>query len=665
MKKCSGIFVLLIALHLAGFSRNINPVQNGVLNITRHNWQKDGIVNVSGNWEFYWDKLYFPDSFKDTSLLKNRRFASVPDFWNKYITTKEFSHHGFGYATYHVKILCPPLSEKLALKLFTVQGAYKIFVNGKLISQMGNPGTTEAGNIADLKPSIVNVQPENNVLDIVIQVSNFENRVGGIWDNIEIGTRSQIDAKTIKNLAIAFIVAGTFLLAFIYNLIQFIHFRNRYALLFFSMLCLIIFVRMLVTDEIPLNYLFNCNWEFIRRMEFISFYFSVPVMSLFSYYLFPEDFSKKALYIIIPATSFFILISIFGSYYNYTYFVRYYEFIMMASAFYGLYVYIRAAVKNRPGSYLFLTGFILFLATIINDVLYVNLIINTVPLFYAGLASFVLILSVILSRQFVQTFSDLEVVNKQLAEANASLSFMNTDIQKKNAELKKINHELDSFVHRTSHDLRAPLSSVTGITHLMENEKNISVLRDYTSLQQKTLQRMDDLIKDIIDFSKNKRLQLTLDEINFSEVVSNCVEDHRYLKNASDVHLEVEVHQHEKFISDFRRVSTVVNNLVSNAIKYADLSKPKPYIIINIMVAANNAHVEISDNGIGIEEDKLGKIFTMFYRATSSSTGSGLGLYLVKETVEKLGGYISIDSKKGEGTTIKIDIPDKCYELPK
>lgn len=285
--------MFIIILHFAAFSRNTSPVQNGVLDLRNHNWQNDGIVNVSGNREFYWNKFYYPASFKDSSLLLQRRFALVPDFWNNYITTGKFSNYGLGYATYHVKILCPASPELLALKLFTIQGAYRLFVNGKKIAEMGNADTTGETTITKLKPAILNVQPENNVLDVVIQVSNFNDRMGGVWDIVEIGTVEQIESKTIKNLSIAFVVAGIFLLAFIYNLIQFIHFRKRYALLFFSVLCLIIFVRTLVIGEIPLNYLFNCSWESIRRTEYISFYFSVPVMSLFSYFLFPEDFSKK------------------------------------------------------------------------------------------------------------------------------------------------------------------------------------------------------------------------------------------------------------------------------------------------------------------------------------------------------------------------------------
>jgi len=332
---------------------------------------------------------------------------------------------------------------------------------------------------------------------------------------------------------------------------------------------------------------------------------------------------------------------------------------------YGLYVYIRAMINKRTGSYLFFTGFIIFLACIVNDVLYVNLVADTVPLFYAGLAIFAVILSIILSKQFAEIFYVLEITNKQLATANKTLGMMNEDIQQKNTELKKINQELDSFVNRTSHDLRAPLSSVTGVTNLMENETNVTTLHDYAVLQKRTLQRMDDLINDIIDFSKNKRLQLALEEINFSAIVNDALEDHKHAKNAAELQILVEVQQSKRFVSDARRVSTIINNLISNAIKYADLSKSKPCVGVSIEVTDHVATINVSDNGIGIEESKLSKIFTMFYRATSSATGSGLGLYIIKETVDKLNGSISIDSKIGEGTSIKIELPDKSSELYK
>lgn len=652
MKKSSGVIFFILLTHLVAFSGNSSPVHNGVLDLRQHNWQKNGIVNITGNWEFYWRKFYSPNDFKDSAFPANRQFAFVPDFWNKYITSNTFSDKGFGYATYHVKILCPSSPEPLALKFLTVQGAYRLFVNGKQIKEEGKADTSAQTSRPKLEPQIIKVQPENGVLDIVVQVSNFSEHEGGLWDLVKIGTERQIRTNTIKNLAIDFIVIGVFVLAFINNIVQFLYFRKRYAFLFFAILCLIIFARILVTGEIPINYLFKINWEHIRRLEYISFYFSVPVMSLFSYYLFPKDFSKKALYLVLPIGILFIAVSFLFSYYQYTYIVRYYQVYMVLTALYGLYVFIKAARKKRPGSRLFLIGFIIFLAAIINDVLYVNLLVDTVPLFYAGLVVFVFKLSFVLTRQSAQTFVDLEKVNKQLG-------MMNNEIQEKNVQLEKLNQELDLFVHRTSHDLRAPLSSVTGVTYLMENETNIATLHDYTALQKKTLQRMDELIEDIIAISKNKTLNLTLEEINFSELVNNTIEDLSHVKNVEHIQIDSSINQTEKFVSDKRRIVTILNNLISNAIKYSDLIKPSPTINIKITVVNAQAYIEVSDNGIGIDENKIGKIFTMFYRATSNASGSGLGLYITKDTVEKINGNISLHSKKGEGTTVKVTLPDK------
>src|SRR5204863_9607337 len=130
-------------------------------------------------------------------------------------------------------------------------------------------------------------------------------------------------------------------LAGIYYLILFFSFGKRYVLICFSVLCFIIFIRSFVTGEMPVLYLLNVDWQFARRMEYISLYLSVPVMSLFSYYLFPEDFSRKALYIILPVCALFLILSLFASYYFFTYPVRYYQIIMLLTAFYGFYVYVK------------------------------------------------------------------------------------------------------------------------------------------------------------------------------------------------------------------------------------------------------------------------------------------------------------------------------------
>ncbi|HEY6975955.1 MAG TPA: HAMP domain-containing sensor histidine kinase, partial [Chitinophagaceae bacterium] len=175
--------------------------------------------------------------------------------------------------------------------------------------------------------------------------------------------------------------------------------------------------------------------------------------------------------------------------------------------------------------------------------------------------------------------------------------------------------------------------------------------------------RMDKRIKDIIDFSKNKRLQLDLKEVDFAYLIETSLEDHAFMNNAQHINKKIGINQYEKFISDPTRINVIINNLISNSIKYADLTKEQPEININVSVTDNLATIEVTDNGVGIEEQHLDKVFVLFYRITSSTTGSGLGLYIVRETVEKLQGYITINSKKGKGTSIKITLPDMGHEL--
>jgi signal transduction histidine kinase len=640
------------------FAKEQITARNGILDLRTWNWQKDGIINLNGDWEFYWQKFYTPSFFKTNYADSPKRYAYLPDFWNTDIPDKNNKPKGFGFATYHLKILCPQVNEKLSMKFLTIGSAYRLFINGKEMLNVGNAGTTAASTIPYLKPLIIDVAPENNELDIVIQVSNFSNRIGGLWDFIKLGDEEQIYTYRAKNVSLELFVAGSFFLAGIYYLILFLSFKKRYVLLCFSMLCFLIFIRSIVTGEMAVLYLTNLSWLFARRMEYITFYLSVPIMSLFSYYLFPHEFSKKILYIILSVCGVFVAVSLFASYYIFTYPRPWYQAVMLLAACYGLYIYASAAKNKRRGSLLFLLGFVVFIITIVNDILYANLIINSIPLFYVGLFLFTIILSVLLSGQFKKIFADLQVVNKSLHNVNKELGIMNEEIQEKNASLKKINDEMDSFVARITHDLRAPLASVLGLINMVRDEKNIDRFNRYFSLQEETLKRMNNLIKNLMDFSVNKRSELDLEEIDFKKITENSLNDHAFVNHTHRMQNNVSIIQKEKFISDAGRLTMIVNNLISNAIKYADPKKENIEIDIKISVKQKIATIEIKDNGIGIDNHHLDKIFTLFYRATTRSTGSGMGLYIVKETVEMLKGDIKAESIKDEGTIIKITIPD-------
>ncbi|WP_299318220.1 PAS domain S-box protein [uncultured Maribacter sp.] len=226
-------------------------------------------------------------------------------------------------------------------------------------------------------------------------------------------------------------------------------------------------------------------------------------------------------------------------------------------------------------------------------------------------------------------------------------------------ELQKTNSELDSFVYSASHELRAPLSSVLGLIQLIQIEDIDPKLFQHLNMMKKSIERLDDFIKDIIEYSRNKHLTLKLDSINFSTLIEHSLESLWYLENTNKINIKVSVSDNVKFVSDSKRISIILNNFISNAIKYHDVSNNDAAIWIQVKTNKKEAVLIIKDNGVGMEDDQLEKIFEMFYRVSSKVMGSGIGLFIVKEVLSKLNGTIDVKSKIGEGSTFTLKIPNE------
>ena len=228
----------------------------------------------------------------------------------------------------------------------------------------------------------------------------------------------------------------------------------------------------------------------------------------------------------------------------------------------------------------------------------------------------------------------------------------------KNRDLQKVNSELDSFVYRVSHDLRAPLTSILGLINLMRIETSPEKVIDYIDMQEKSVQKLDLFIKEIINLSRNSRLGITVSKINFNELLDEIFEGQHFTKTTKKVDRICVVNDDLSFYSDRQRLSIILNNLISNSLKYSNPNQDEPYVKVNAYAEDLNCVIEVSDNGIGISEDYLPKIFEMFFRATEEFSGSGIGLYIVKETVEKLEGTIKVKSKMRQGSTFRIVLPN-------
>jgi two-component system sensor histidine kinase/response regulator len=242
-----------------------------------------------------------------------------------------------------------------------------------------------------------------------------------------------------------------------------------------------------------------------------------------------------------------------------------------------------------------------------------------------------------------------------------ALEAFNLKIENKNLieELKKTNKELDELVYRSSHDLRAPLASVLGLINLAKKEGDLVRIREYLSLQEKSVLRLDELLKEIIQYSRNSHLDVHNDSIDLKKLIIESLDIHEYFIGSQHIKKITKINQPVKFFSDKYRLEIILNNLISNAIRYSNLNQDEPRITITTEVNKEEATINICDNGIGIDSKQKNNIFEMFYKGTDKNVeGSGLGLFIVKESIQRLGGEVLLESEEGVGSTFTIILPN-------
>ena len=231
------------------------------------------------------------------------------------------------------------------------------------------------------------------------------------------------------------------------------------------------------------------------------------------------------------------------------------------------------------------------------------------------------------------------------------------ELIEKNTELQKINGELDQFVYSVSHDLRSPLLSIKGLLSLLDiSLENEVLVKQYLGLIGTSVNRLDETIIEILDYSKNSRMDLILDELNLYVLISEIYED---LLHVSETQIDFKIDfigEHIVMLDKFR-ISTLLKNFISNAIKYRNRSLTNPLVHVSVNNSEKGIEINIVDNGEGISEENQKKVFDMFFRASSSSSGTGIGLYICQEIAAKMGGEINLSSKLGIGTTIRLLLP--------
>jgi len=298
------LFVFCLSfLHFSSYARD--STLYAVKNLQDWDWKKKEIIPLNCNWEFYWNELLFPTDFK--SSINNPDTLLVPGSWSE-VKLHGKSIGNKGYATYRLKLLNLP-NEDLLLDAYSIQTSYRIFVNGKLASSVGNPGINKENTSPANRDVQIRIPSNTNSVEIIVHVANFHHRKGGFVHAFELGTANAINNQRLMFYGLDFIESSGLAIIGLFLFALFIFRRKDYSILYFSLFCLTLCFRPVISVNYLLATIFpDLSWQVLVKMEYFAVLFPCLFMCLFMKELFPLQLPIKLVKVLIAIFCLKILI---------------------------------------------------------------------------------------------------------------------------------------------------------------------------------------------------------------------------------------------------------------------------------------------------------------------------------------------------------------------
>jgi PAS domain S-box-containing protein len=230
-------------------------------------------------------------------------------------------------------------------------------------------------------------------------------------------------------------------------------------------------------------------------------------------------------------------------------------------------------------------------------------------------------------------------------------------LKKTEAELKIKNKELDTFVYRASHDLKGPLVSIIGLTQMVKQEIKDPVALDFFDMINKSTNRLADILKNLMEIAIIDKAIKEKECIDLKAKILEVMDSLRHIPYYKGIKIELDIHIKKDFYGNNKMLTPVLQNLIDNALKYKKAGTDS-YLLIKASNFHKGIQIIFEDNGIGIEKSIQSKVYDMFFRGTSKAEGTGLGLYMVRNYVQKMGGDVNLKSKEGQGTSFIVYLPN-------
>lgn len=630
-----GVFIYIIngSLNVSNTSKPSPVAKSGVIDLRNWDFNKDGMIKLNGEWEFYRSQFLEPKDFDNTYLKK--AYTSIPGALG-----------GAGYGTYRLKILVNSDDYLYSVKIDYIQNAYKLWANNRQVVSVGEVGKNKNEMKPQLLPKAGSFYTENGEVYLTLQVSNFYSEFGFI-DTILMGESSKVDNYKEKKQALDLFIFGSSVLTAIYNLAVFSKRKKNKAPLYFAIACILIAVRTIFLGERFIISLFpNFIYMLAVKIMISTFYLYIPFIVLFINKSYGGILSKKVVQISnFSALLYFFIVLITPPDHHIQLIVPF-EVLALSLILYMMFKISKVYINAETNDYIAVVGLFALFITRINDILYEYSIIITNS--FAPLGVFIFIVA----NYYV------------LAERQARALSRSEDMGEK---LKSLNNLKDDFLAVTSHELKTPLNGIIGLsenlavgakTHMSEDEKYNLFLIKSSAI------RLSNLVNDIIVFSKLKNNEVALQKkpVKINKLVEMVVKFCEPSVNNKSIKLVNLIDEKAPYVNgDEDRIQQILYNLIGNAIKFTQEGK----IIVTYDVKESYMEVSIEDSGIGIPKERLNTIFNIYEQGEGISEkygGTGLGLYITKKLVKLHGGDIKVNSSTGVGSKFTFSLPLSSVE---
>lgn len=464
----------------------IPKATEGFIDLREWNFNRNGNIKLDGQWKFLWNKLVMTDGLypEVNNLSQNESFMTVPGLWNdSIINNKKIDGHG--YATYALKVALPEsaVGQYFSFKLRDQATAYNLYINGMKTAQNGKVAKNREAYEPEYLHLIKTIRIDKPELNILIEVANFTHQKGGIWESILFGKEEQIQQTKNSNLAFDLFTFGAIIIMSIYHFGLFILRRNEKSTLYFGLFTLFLAIRTLFRGEMFITTLVpGINFFVQVAIEYISFYWSVPIFLLFMNVLFPKEFKRIITLSMLIIAALFTLSVLILPMEWYTKGMIYFQLISLLEGIYIIIGLIVATVRKREGALPAIVGWIIFFLAVINDVLYMNNTINTGEFFSLGLFIFIFSQSFILSLRFSQAFFSVERLSENLHKLNiANSRFVPKQVLSFLKKNSIIEIELGDHIQKEMTILFSDIRKFTTLSEVMSPEENFKFLNSYLS----------------------------------------------------------------------------------------------------------------------------------------------------------------------------------------